>query len=141
MKAWNYISGLTNFSLPNNIQKRLYKFLLRKAIGQFLEKELDLENFDIGLMNGSVELRDLNLNLNVKSYHYFSLFFNTSSNFYMNIFIIDLEQIIKRYTFCIGRRKSGLHSCFYTMDNFMEWRYFSQDSRITLGIKTSKEQA
>ncbi|KAI8090453.1 hypothetical protein BDF21DRAFT_377473 [Thamnidium elegans] len=64
MKAWNYISGLTNFSLPNNIQKRLYKFLLRKAIGQFLEKELDLENFDIGIMNGSVELRDLDLNLN-----------------------------------------------------------------------------
>ncbi|KAI7888841.1 uncharacterized protein EV154DRAFT_539128 [Mucor mucedo] len=63
MKAWEYLSGWTNFSLPNNIQKRLYKFLLRKAIGQFLQNELDLENFDIGLMNGSVELRDLDLNL------------------------------------------------------------------------------
>lgn len=67
MKAWEYLSGWTNFSLPNNIQKRLYKFLLRRAIGQFLEKELDLENFDIGIMNGSVELRDLDLNLQVNS--------------------------------------------------------------------------
>lgn len=65
MKAWNYLSGWTSFSLPKNIQKRLYKFLLRKAIGQFLQNELDLENFDIELMNGSVELRDLDLNLQV----------------------------------------------------------------------------
>jgi hypothetical protein len=65
MKAWDYLSGWTNFSLPNNIQKRLYKFLLRRAIGQFLQNELDLENFDIGIMNGSVELRDLDLNLQV----------------------------------------------------------------------------
>ncbi|KAI8381283.1 uncharacterized protein BYT42DRAFT_565980 [Radiomyces spectabilis] len=64
MKAWNYLSsGWTNFALPTNIQKRLYKFLLRKAIGQFLTNELDLDNFDIELVNGSVELRDLDLNL------------------------------------------------------------------------------
>ncbi|KAI8978090.1 hypothetical protein BDB01DRAFT_852630 [Pilobolus umbonatus] len=61
MKAW--LSGWTNFALPTNIQKRLYKFLLRKALGQFLENDLDLHNFDIELVNGSVELRDLNLNL------------------------------------------------------------------------------
>ncbi|KAL0085769.1 hypothetical protein F4703DRAFT_1979451 [Phycomyces blakesleeanus] len=64
MKAWEFLSsGWTNFTLPTNIQKRLYKFLLRKAIGQFLANELDLENFDIALVNGSVELRDLDLNL------------------------------------------------------------------------------
>ncbi|ORZ01123.1 hypothetical protein BCR43DRAFT_434414 [Syncephalastrum racemosum] len=64
MKAWDFIpSAWSNFALPTNIQKRLYKFLLRKAIGQFLANELDLENFDIELVNGSVELRDLDLNL------------------------------------------------------------------------------
>ncbi|KAI8990792.1 hypothetical protein BDF20DRAFT_2784 [Mycotypha africana] len=63
MKAWNYIYGWANFALPSNIQKRLYKFVLRKAIGQFLQNELDLEHFDIALLNGSVELRDLDLNL------------------------------------------------------------------------------
>ena len=66
MQAWNYISGWTSFSLPKNIQKRLYKFLLRKVIGQFLQTELDLDNFDVGIMNGSVDLRDLDLNLEVK---------------------------------------------------------------------------
>lgn len=65
MKAWNYLSGWTNFSIPSNIQKRLYKFILKKAIGPFLQDDLDLENFDIELVNGSVELRDLKLNLDV----------------------------------------------------------------------------
>ncbi|KAI9487439.1 MAG: hypothetical protein EXX96DRAFT_476198 [Benjaminiella poitrasii] len=63
MKAWNYLSGWTSFALPKNIQKRLYKFVLRRAIGQFLQNELDLENFDIALINGNLELRDLDLNL------------------------------------------------------------------------------
>lgn len=66
MKAWNYLSGWTNsFSLPSNIQKKLYKFLLKRAIGPFLEDDLDLDNFDIELVNGSVELRELKLNLTV----------------------------------------------------------------------------
>jgi hypothetical protein len=67
MKAWDYLSGWKNFALPSNIQKRLYKFLLRRAIGQFLQTELDLDNFDIELVNGSVELRDLDLNLQVRT--------------------------------------------------------------------------
>ncbi|KAI9493115.1 hypothetical protein BDB00DRAFT_872630 [Zychaea mexicana] len=63
-EPWNFIpSAWSTFTLPTNIQKRLYKFLLRKAIGQFLASDLDLENFDIELVNGSVELRDLSLNL------------------------------------------------------------------------------
>ncbi|ORX52770.1 hypothetical protein DM01DRAFT_1055778 [Hesseltinella vesiculosa] len=64
MKAWSYLSsGLSNLPLPSTIQKRLYKFLLRKALGQFLATDLDLDNFDIELVNGSLELRDLDLNL------------------------------------------------------------------------------
>ncbi|KAI8333041.1 hypothetical protein BC941DRAFT_516431 [Chlamydoabsidia padenii] len=64
MKAWSYLSsGFTNIPLPSNIQKRLYKFLLRKALGQFLATDLDVENFDVELLNGSLELRDLELNL------------------------------------------------------------------------------
>lgn len=66
MKAWSYLSEWTSYALPKNIQKRLYKFVLRRAIGQFLQNELDLENFDIALMNGNLELRDLDLNLQVK---------------------------------------------------------------------------
>lgn len=73
MKAWDYLSGWTNFSIPSNIQKRLYKFILKKAIGPFLQHDLDLDNFDIELVNGSVELRDLNLNLEVDYTKYYSI--------------------------------------------------------------------
>lgn len=89
MKAWDYLSGWTNFSLPNNIQKRLYKFLLRRAIGQFLQNELDLENFDIGIMNGSVELRDLDLNLQVTMNNL------TPSLLLTDFFLKDNKQVVK----------------------------------------------
>ncbi|KAJ2959641.1 hypothetical protein NQZ79_g4914 [Umbelopsis isabellina] len=66
MRAWQALSsGWTAFAIPTNIQKRLYKFLLRKSIGRFLAQELDLENFDVELINGSIEMRDLDLNLEV----------------------------------------------------------------------------
>ncbi|KAI8579183.1 hypothetical protein K450DRAFT_210478 [Umbelopsis ramanniana AG] len=66
MKAWQALSsGWTAFAIPSNIQKRLYKFLLRKSIGRFLAQELDFENFDVELVNGCIELRDLDLNLEV----------------------------------------------------------------------------
>lgn len=69
MRAWQALSsGWTAFAIPTNIQKRLYKFLLRKSIGRFLAQELDLENFDVELINGSIEMRDLDLNLEVR-YH------------------------------------------------------------------------
>ncbi|KAJ3197360.1 autophagy- protein 2 [Irineochytrium annulatum] len=49
--------------LPAGIQKRLALFLVRRAIGQFLDSELDLDNLDLQLGNGKVKLRDLGLNL------------------------------------------------------------------------------
>jgi hypothetical protein len=67
MKAWQALSsGWTAFAIPSNIQKRLYKFLLRKSIGRFLAQDLDFENFDVELVNGCIELRDLDLNLEVE---------------------------------------------------------------------------
>ncbi|RUS31489.1 hypothetical protein BC938DRAFT_477711 [Jimgerdemannia flammicorona] len=64
MKGWGF-GEWTTFAIPNNIQKRLYKFLLKKAIGQFLANEIDLDSFDIQLGKGTVELRDLELNVKV----------------------------------------------------------------------------
>lgn len=64
MKAWGF-GGWTTLAIPNNIQKRLYKYLLKKAIGQFLANDLDFNSFDIQLSKGTVELRDLELNVQV----------------------------------------------------------------------------
>ncbi|KAI8098544.1 uncharacterized protein BX664DRAFT_255802 [Halteromyces radiatus] len=62
--AWDYLSsGFTNFSIPFNIQKRLHKYLLWKTIGSYLATELNQDNFDFELVNGSFELRDVDLNL------------------------------------------------------------------------------
>ncbi|KAJ3293124.1 autophagy- protein 2 [Borealophlyctis nickersoniae] len=48
-----------------SLQKRLVKFLLKRAIGQFLASELDLANLDVELGEGKVVLTDLDLNLDL----------------------------------------------------------------------------
>ncbi|TPX71746.1 hypothetical protein SpCBS45565_g00876 [Spizellomyces sp. 'palustris'] len=62
MSAFWPFSG---WSLPQTLQKRLLKFLLKRAIGQFLASELNLENLDVELGKGQVVLKDLELNLEV----------------------------------------------------------------------------
>ncbi|GLT37479.1 hypothetical protein SLA2020_117940 [Shorea laevis] len=43
--------------------KRLFKFLLKKTLGQFILGEIDLEQLDVQLSNGTVQLSDLALNV------------------------------------------------------------------------------
>ncbi|KAI8849013.1 hypothetical protein BC829DRAFT_392668 [Chytridium lagenaria] len=50
---------------PASLQKRVVLFLLRRAMGQFLDRDLDAENMDVQLGKGQVVLRDLGLNLPV----------------------------------------------------------------------------
>ncbi|KAI9097184.1 hypothetical protein DFS34DRAFT_620774 [Phlyctochytrium arcticum] len=59
---WSFSTG---WGIPQTIQRRLLKFLLKRAIGQFLAYELDLENLDVELSKGTVVLKDLELNLEV----------------------------------------------------------------------------
>ena len=48
--------------------QRFYKFILKRVIGNFLkDAELDLNQLDVQLSNGTVELRDLELNIDVSS--------------------------------------------------------------------------
>lgn len=58
---WTSISN----SIPTTLYKRLFKFLLKRAIGQFLSSDLDLDNLEVQLGNGVVVLRELELNLEV----------------------------------------------------------------------------
>lgn len=46
--------------------RRLYKFVLKKLIGQFLvNRDLSSDQFDVSLASGFVELRDLMINKDV----------------------------------------------------------------------------
>ncbi|KAJ3154118.1 hypothetical protein HDU86_005045 [Geranomyces michiganensis] len=53
------------WSVPQTLQKRLLKFLLKRAIGQFLAAEINLEKLDVEFGKGHVTLHDLELNLDV----------------------------------------------------------------------------
>ncbi|KAJ3180104.1 autophagy- protein 2 [Geranomyces variabilis] len=55
----------SGWSVPQTLQKRLLKFLLKRAIGQFLAAEIDLDKLDVEFGKGQVSLHDLELNLDV----------------------------------------------------------------------------
>ena len=42
--------------------RRVYKFILKRLLGNILRNELDMEQLDVQLGAGTVELRDLSLN-------------------------------------------------------------------------------
>ena len=43
--------------------KRLCKFLLKKKLGQFLLGEIDIDQLDVQLADGTIQLNDLALNV------------------------------------------------------------------------------
>lgn len=48
---------------PRWAAKRLCKFLLKKKLGQFLLGEIDIDQLDVQLSQGTVQLNDLALNV------------------------------------------------------------------------------
>jgi hypothetical protein len=57
--------SLASWGLPAALQKRLVKFLLKRAVGQFLREELDFAHLDVQLGQGLVQLKELALNTEV----------------------------------------------------------------------------
>lgn len=55
--GWNW----TELIIPQTIQKRLIKFILKKSIGKFLAEEIDFDNLDVLMSQGQIELRNLDL--------------------------------------------------------------------------------
>ncbi|KAJ1982850.1 autophagy- protein 2 [Dimargaris verticillata] len=55
-----------SWAIPASLQKRLVKFLLKRAIGQFVQEDLETtEHLDIQLSDGRVVLQRLHLNVQV----------------------------------------------------------------------------
>ncbi|KIZ05135.1 hypothetical protein MNEG_2829, partial [Monoraphidium neglectum] len=44
--------------------RRVLKFVLKRSVGKFLQTDLDLEQLDVQLGTGAVELRNVLLNCN-----------------------------------------------------------------------------
>ncbi|CAB4397789.1 unnamed protein product [Rhizophagus irregularis] len=62
-RGWPFTGwGLVN--IPSTIQKRLLKFLLKRALGQFLAEDIDLD-LDVQLSQGLLRLKELKLNVEV----------------------------------------------------------------------------
>ncbi|KAJ1960613.1 autophagy- protein 2, partial [Dispira parvispora] len=58
--------SIPSWAVPAALQKRLVKFLLKRALGQFLQEDLEHnEELDIQLGNGQVVLRNVHLNSDV----------------------------------------------------------------------------
>ncbi|KAI8056718.1 hypothetical protein BDF22DRAFT_667643 [Syncephalis plumigaleata] len=57
--------SIASWAMPAALQKRLVKFLLKRAVGQFLRDELDLDHLDVQLGQGVVQLRELALNVQI----------------------------------------------------------------------------
>eukprot|EP01135_Chromosphaera_perkinsii_P009738 Nk52_evm3s1869 gene=Nk52_evmTU3s1869 len=52
-----------SFSIPETLQKRLSKFVLKRTIGQFLEEDIELDNLSVKISTGILELESLHLNV------------------------------------------------------------------------------
>ncbi|KAJ1972800.1 autophagy- protein 2 [Dimargaris xerosporica] len=58
--------SLPSWAIPASLQKRLVKFLLKRAIGQFVQEDLETtEHLDIQLSDGRVVLQQLHLNTQI----------------------------------------------------------------------------
>ncbi|KAK8616353.1 hypothetical protein V6N13_017906 [Hibiscus sabdariffa] len=61
--AWNNIAKSAEAVVSRWAVKRVFKFLLKKKLGQFILGDIDLDQLDVQLTEGSIQLSDLALNV------------------------------------------------------------------------------
>lgn len=61
--AWNNITKSAEAVVSQWAVKRFFKFLLKKKLGQFILGDIDSDQLDVQLSNGTVQLSDLALNV------------------------------------------------------------------------------
>ncbi|GLT98314.1 hypothetical protein SLE2022_158230 [Rubroshorea leprosula] len=61
--AWSNIAKSAEAVVSQWAARRLFKFLLKKKLGQFILGDIDLDQLDVQLSNGTVQLSDLALNV------------------------------------------------------------------------------
>ena len=63
------------------LTKRLTKFLLKRLLGKYIVCDLDLDQLDVELRNGSIHLKDIDLAIDVCILNYSAELFNLITNF------------------------------------------------------------
>ncbi|OMO74070.1 hypothetical protein CCACVL1_16949 [Corchorus capsularis] len=61
--AWNNIAKSAEAVVSRWAVKRVFKFLLKKKLGQFILGDIDLDQLDVQLTEGTIQLSDLALNV------------------------------------------------------------------------------
>ncbi|GMJ12773.1 PEROXISOME UNUSUAL POSITIONING 1, AUTOPHAGY 2 [Hibiscus trionum] len=61
--SWNNIAKSAEAVVSRWAVKRVFKFLLKKKLGQFILGDIDLDQLDVQLTEGSIQLSDLALNV------------------------------------------------------------------------------
>ncbi|KAK8700132.1 hypothetical protein V6N13_018536 [Hibiscus sabdariffa] len=61
--TWNNIAKSAEAVVSRWAVKRVFKFLLKKKLGQFILGDIDLDQLDVQLTEGSIQLSDLALNV------------------------------------------------------------------------------
>ncbi|XWS39960.1 hypothetical protein CRYUN_Cryun18bG0099200 [Craigia yunnanensis] len=61
--AWNNIAKSAEDVVSRWAVKRVFKFLLKKKLGQFILGDIDLDQLDVQLTEGSIQLSDLAINV------------------------------------------------------------------------------
>ncbi|XP_022725387.1 autophagy-related protein 2-like isoform X2 [Durio zibethinus] len=61
--AWNNIAKSAEAGFSRWVVKRMFKFLLKKKLGQFILGDIDLDQLDVQLTEGTIQLSDLALNV------------------------------------------------------------------------------
>jgi autophagy-related protein 2 len=62
MFSWNFAKS-AEAVLSRLVVKRLCKFVLKKKLGQFILGDIDLDQLDVQISEGTIQLSDLALNV------------------------------------------------------------------------------
>ena len=60
---------MDNFFAMFSPLQRFYRFVFKKLLGRFLRDDLQLQQLDVQLGSGCIELKDLELNCDVRPSH------------------------------------------------------------------------
>lgn len=105
MFGWN-ISKSAEAMLSRSVIRRLCKFLLKKKLGEFICGDIDLDQLDVQLGEGTIQLKDLALNVDYLNQKVLFFFFFIFRLVFFAFPVMGFEFLVSRVCFtwvkCLG---------------------------------------